>query len=76
MAAFCVRSLVRFSAALSLAGPSKLHILSSIEDSQHRFWYKLAETPNVYYCVSRGILTHYAGISPPKILSTYKDRAG
>jgi hypothetical protein len=42
-----------FPLPFPLKDPSKLHILSSIEDSQHRFWYKLPDTPDVYYCVER-----------------------
>src|ERR1700722_7895215 len=43
----------------ALKDPSNLHILSNVEDSQHRLWYKLPETPSVYYCVDRGVLTEY-----------------
>jgi signal transduction histidine kinase/ligand-binding sensor domain-containing protein len=58
-----------------LKDPSKLHISSSIEDSKRRFWYKLPETPNVYYCVDGGVLTQYEGIDPEDFV-TYKDRLG
>jgi signal transduction histidine kinase len=64
-----------FPLPFHLKDPSKLHILSSIEDSQHRFWYRLPETPNVYYCVQDGVLTQYAGI-PSEYFVTYKDRRG
>jgi signal transduction histidine kinase/ligand-binding sensor domain-containing protein len=64
-----------FPLPFSLKDPSKLRILSSIEDSQRRFWYRLAETPNVYYCVDHGVLTRYAGI-PLEDRVTYKDRLG
>jgi signal transduction histidine kinase/streptogramin lyase len=61
---------------LALKDPAKLHILSSIEDSQHRFWYRLPETPDVYYCVDGGVLTQYAGFPPGRNFVTYKDRLG
>lgn len=64
-----------FPLPFPLKDPSKLHILSSIEDSQHRFWYRLPDTPDVYYCVEGGVLTQYAGI-PPEYFVTYKDRRG
>jgi signal transduction histidine kinase len=64
-----------FPLPFPLRDPSKLHILSSIEDSQHRFWYWLPDTPDVYYCVEGGVLTQYAGI-PPEYFVTYKDRGG
>jgi signal transduction histidine kinase len=64
-----------FPLPFPLKDPSKLHIVSSIEDSQHRFWYRLPETPNVYYCVDGGVLTQYAGISSEDFV-TYKDRLG
>jgi signal transduction histidine kinase/ligand-binding sensor domain-containing protein len=64
-----------FPLPFPLKDPAKLHILSSIEDSQHRFWYKLPETPNVYYCVDGAVLTQYAGIAPEDFV-TYKDRLG
>jgi signal transduction histidine kinase/ligand-binding sensor domain-containing protein len=64
-----------FPLPFSLKDPSKLHISSSIEDSKHRFWYKLPETPNVYYCVDGGVLTQYKGIDPEDFV-TYKDRLG
>ena len=64
-----------FPLPFPLRDPAKLHILSSIEDSLHRFWYKLPETPNVYYCVDRGVLTQYSGISSEDFV-TYKDRLG
>ena len=54
MAAFRLRALVHFPLPFPLKDPAKLRILSSIEDSQHRYWYKLADTPNVYYCVDGG----------------------
>ena len=37
-----------FPLPFPLRNPSKLHILSSIEDSRHRFWYRLSDTPGVY----------------------------
>ena len=64
-----------FPLPFPLKDPSKLHISSSIEDSRHRFWYKLPETPNVYYCVDRGVLTQYGGIAAEDFV-TYKDRPG
>ncbi len=64
-----------FPLPFPLRDPSKLHILSSIEDSRRRFWYRLADTPNDYYCVEGGVLTRYPGI-PPGQFVTYKDRLG
>jgi signal transduction histidine kinase/ligand-binding sensor domain-containing protein len=64
-----------FPLPFPLKDPSRLHIASSIEDSQHRFWYKLLETPNVYYCVDGGVLTQYTGIDAEDFV-TYKDRLG
>jgi signal transduction histidine kinase/ligand-binding sensor domain-containing protein len=64
-----------FPLPFPLKDPLKLRILSSIEDSQRRFWYRLAETPDVYYCVNRGVLTRYAGV-PLEDRVTYKDRLG
>ena len=64
-----------FPLPFPLKDPSKLHISSSIEDSKHRFWYKLPETPNVYYCVDGGVLTKYDHIDAEDFV-TYKDRLG
>jgi signal transduction histidine kinase/ligand-binding sensor domain-containing protein len=64
-----------FPLPFPLSDPSKLHIWSSIEDSQRRFWYRLSATPDVYYCVEGGVLTRYLGI-PPEYFVTYKDRRG
>ncbi|MGC2403922.1 MAG: two-component regulator propeller domain-containing protein [Acidobacteriaceae bacterium] len=64
-----------FPLPFSLSDPAKLRILSSVEDSQHRFWFKLGNTPNLYYCLNGGVLTQYAGISPDDFV-TYKDRLG
>jgi signal transduction histidine kinase len=54
--------------------PSKMRIVSSIEDSRHRFWYRLAGAPGVY-CVDGDNLIRYPGI-PPEYFVTYKDRRG
>lgn len=64
-----------FPLPFPLQDPSKLHILSSIEDSESRFWYRLSATPDIYYCVDHGILTRYVGV-PTGYFVTYKDRRG
>lgn len=64
-----------FPLPFPLKDPSKLHILSSIEDAQHRFWYRLPETPGVSYCVTNGVLTQFPGVAPVDFV-TYQDRLG
>ncbi len=59
-----------------LKDPAKLRISTSVEDSQHRLWYKLPETPSVYYCVDRGVLTEYPDFPAGRNFVTYKDRLG
>ncbi len=63
-----------FPTPFPLKDPSKLRIVSCIEDSRRRFWYRLADTPDVY-CVDGGNLIRYPGI-PPEYHVTYKDRRG
>ncbi len=60
----------------ALKDPSNLHILSNVEDSQHRLWYKLPETPSVYYCVDRGVLTEYRSFPTGRTFVAYKDHLG
>jgi ligand-binding sensor domain-containing protein len=64
----------RFPLPSELKDPSKLRVVSSIEDSRHRFWYKLADSSTVY-CADGGNLIQYRGI-PFEYVVTYKDRRG
>jgi signal transduction histidine kinase/ligand-binding sensor domain-containing protein len=64
-----------FPLPLQLADPSRLRISTMVEDSKRRVWYKLRETPGVYYCVKDGGLTIFHGL-PPESFVNYQDREG
>jgi ligand-binding sensor domain-containing protein len=60
-----------------LTDPAKLQIGAIFEDSQRRLWYRVADRPGEYYCLSDGRLAVFRGVPPASdAYVCYQDRQG